>query len=498
MEARKTHLRHMAGTAVGMLIKPSRGLRDDIIRAGGKPKDHAKENRKKLRELEKAKKAKKAEEEKPEPPLFKLKRFESIPSKLHTRPSVEHLTTAESSRPSTAASTTPKKNFIQINSIKAKTGTPRTPPPPEPTEPQRKTRTGEVPKYLQHRRSEWERREQERLEQILADKIPPGMMVLPEHDRLETLRALHQKRDELVDALSRFPMIVETIGMKRRKAAIEAELKEIDDACEIFSRKEVYVPKEIKDEPPMEELDRDEIPNVMSRQDTQTDERFSVPRAAAGQVAPDHGSEPLRPAVPRTPRVTEQRMARTRSIGTGTATEANLRRDGSMRHLNGRQEDQNVGARRMNSDKSLGRVPALRATEPSKGARPPTLQRKPTERELLPALTANLTDQKRPSATVKPWEPVKHASTTKSVPISRSPPKAATERPTADYAFSKPQHDSDPPASVTKNAAIHTARAAVDREDEHDIGVPIWDMARRAVNKNYNLSVGRKPSEGFS
>lgn len=52
MEARKTHLRHMAGAQVTMLMQPSMGIRDDILRAGGTLKDHMKENRKALKELQ--------------------------------------------------------------------------------------------------------------------------------------------------------------------------------------------------------------------------------------------------------------------------------------------------------------------------------------------------------------------------------------------------------------------------------------------------------------
>ncbi|TPX65845.1 hypothetical protein SpCBS45565_g04888 [Spizellomyces sp. 'palustris'] len=210
MEARKTHLRHMAGAAVGMILKPSRGLRDDILRAGGKPKDHNKENRQRLKELEKANKAKKEETSKPSPPPFKLKKFEDVSSKLQTRrtSSVETLVseTPESSRPSTA------------NSSKA------------------------------DRKLEWARKEQERLngleEENLFERIPPGMILVPEYERLDTLQALEQKQNELLEALSKFPVIIETVSMKKRKALIEAQLKEVETAKEHFSRKTVYITKE--------------------------------------------------------------------------------------------------------------------------------------------------------------------------------------------------------------------------------------------------------------
>ncbi|KNC96250.1 uncharacterized protein SPPG_08402 [Spizellomyces punctatus DAOM BR117] len=251
MEARKTHLRHMAGTAVGMILKPSRGLRDDILRAGGKPKDHNKENRQRLKELEKANKAKKEETSKPSPPRFKLKQFEDVSSKLQTRrtSSVETLVsgTPESSRPSTANSsktTESKKNFIHINAMKAKQPSPRTPRRPEPVSVERKTKKGDIPKYLVDRKLEWARKEQERLNGLEEEKIPSGMILVPEYERLDTLQALEKKQNELLEALSKFPVIIETVSMKKRKALIEAQLKEVEAAKEHFSRKTVYITKE--------------------------------------------------------------------------------------------------------------------------------------------------------------------------------------------------------------------------------------------------------------
>jgi hypothetical protein len=87
MEARKTHLRHMAGTQVTMLMQPSMGIRDDILRAGGTLKDHMKINRKALRELQVKNKEKKQvitiklilkKENEPKDEPFKMKQFSDM------------------------------------------------------------------------------------------------------------------------------------------------------------------------------------------------------------------------------------------------------------------------------------------------------------------------------------------------------------------------------------------------------------------------------------
>ncbi|KAJ3012554.1 hypothetical protein HKX48_006213 [Thoreauomyces humboldtii] len=221
MEARKTHLRQMAGTAVGMLLKPSRGIRDDMLRAGREPKDHRRENRQKLKELQSENRTKQIQRELPQPPPFKLKRFQDVKSRLDTR---------------------------------------REPPSPEPVGPQRKTRKGEIPNLLD-RKMQWAEEEVERLRMLEESKIPPGMTVVPEEERLATLDALRKKQDELLSVLAHFPVVIETLGQKRRKAAVEAQLKELEDAEDVFSKKRVLVREDREDH-------RDEGGDGLARKDT--------------------------------------------------------------------------------------------------------------------------------------------------------------------------------------------------------------------------------------
>ncbi|KAJ3177327.1 Enkurin domain-containing protein 1 [Geranomyces variabilis] len=97
---------------------------------------------------------------------------------------------------------------------------------------------------------EWARKEIERLQLIEDNKIPPGMALVPEDERLQTLVAIRARQDELMAALAHFPVIIETMSMKKRKAVIEASLRELEDAEELFSRKKVYVTKENVTPPP--------------------------------------------------------------------------------------------------------------------------------------------------------------------------------------------------------------------------------------------------------
>ncbi|KAJ3417043.1 Enkurin domain-containing protein 1 [Chytridiales sp. JEL 0842] len=259
-EARIIRAKQMSGAAVSMALKPSRGLRDDIVFAGGKPKDHNKENYQRIKGIEKANKALQEEKSKPPPAPFKLKQFDNVQPKLSTRRNSAATTpasasdfgvTPDSTRPSSSASnltgvstTSSKKNFIQINAMKAKQGLykrPATSTPDLSHSPGRQTPLGELPKYLVDRKVEWADREKERLFQLEQQKIPKGMKLITEDERLETLEFLEETQKQLLHSLSQFGLVVESMTLKKKRAELEKKLEEIESAIEIFSRPKVFV-----------------------------------------------------------------------------------------------------------------------------------------------------------------------------------------------------------------------------------------------------------------
>ena len=70
---------------------------------------------------------------------------------------------------------------------------------------------------------------------------PKGMTLLPEEERLETLKVLQQNAAETNKVLSKMPLLVETPSLIKRKAALEQKLQEIESAIQVFSRTKVYV-----------------------------------------------------------------------------------------------------------------------------------------------------------------------------------------------------------------------------------------------------------------
>lgn len=66
-------------------------------------------------------------------------------------------------------------------------------------------------------------------------------MLMPEAERLETLQALQASREEAKAAMQRLPLLIETLGQKKRKEALDNKMKELEDAIKIFTRPKVYV-----------------------------------------------------------------------------------------------------------------------------------------------------------------------------------------------------------------------------------------------------------------
>jgi len=83
--------------------------------------------------------------------------------------------------------------------------------------------------------------EAERIANARDPGCPPGMTLMPEDERLETLRVLRATLDDVKSQLQRLPLTIETPSQIRRKNALEAKFKEVEDAVKIFSRPKVFV-----------------------------------------------------------------------------------------------------------------------------------------------------------------------------------------------------------------------------------------------------------------
>lgn len=100
---------------------------------------------------------------------------------------------------------------------------------------------GNVPSYLQDRKEEWAEAEERRRAEMPDPDCPPGMTLMPEEERQETLKQLQDSEKQVQQALYKLPLHVTTLGLKKKKEALEAKLREIENAKSIFSRPKVFI-----------------------------------------------------------------------------------------------------------------------------------------------------------------------------------------------------------------------------------------------------------------
>lgn len=104
-------------------------------------------------------------------------------------------------------------------------------------------KTGSVPKYLVDRQTEW-REEAERKEREKPDPdCPPNHYRLPDEARIEALKEMKSKFDELLLELSRFSVRADSIRIRQRKRDIEEEIKSLESKMKIYNRPKVFLSK---------------------------------------------------------------------------------------------------------------------------------------------------------------------------------------------------------------------------------------------------------------
>ncbi|XP_065589418.1 enkurin domain-containing protein 1 [Cyrtonyx montezumae] len=100
---------------------------------------------------------------------------------------------------------------------------------------------GHVPQYLLERKEQWRRQMEEQLRSRLDPDAPPGHTVMPEGQRLEMLSNLKQSHEQLVKDLMMLPMRADNLSVQKRRAELERNLSQIEEALRIFSRSKVFI-----------------------------------------------------------------------------------------------------------------------------------------------------------------------------------------------------------------------------------------------------------------
>ena len=100
---------------------------------------------------------------------------------------------------------------------------------------------GQVPQYLRDRKAQWSESEVRRLAAQPDPSCPPGMVLMQENERLETLAILDHNEAETRQLLFKLPLHSTTPSILKRKDAFEGKLREIEAAKKVFSKARVYV-----------------------------------------------------------------------------------------------------------------------------------------------------------------------------------------------------------------------------------------------------------------
>ncbi|XP_034728906.1 enkurin domain-containing protein 1 isoform X2 [Etheostoma cragini] len=100
---------------------------------------------------------------------------------------------------------------------------------------------GQVPQYLEERKEQWHKEEEERRKNAPDPAAPAGHTLMPESERQETLKSLKETHRSLVSELLSLPLRADNLSVRSRRAHLDCRLSEIEEAIKIFSRDKVYV-----------------------------------------------------------------------------------------------------------------------------------------------------------------------------------------------------------------------------------------------------------------
>ncbi|XP_023618899.1 enkurin domain-containing protein 1 [Myotis lucifugus] len=103
------------------------------------------------------------------------------------------------------------------------------------------TQKGHLPHYLLERRDLWRREAEARQLSQPDPAMPPGHTRMPENQRLETLSNLLQSQSQLLRELVLLPAGADSLRAQGHRAELDRKLVQVEEAIKIFSRPKVFV-----------------------------------------------------------------------------------------------------------------------------------------------------------------------------------------------------------------------------------------------------------------
>ena len=100
---------------------------------------------------------------------------------------------------------------------------------------------GKIPKYIQEMRIKAEIKKDIEKKKKEEEKYPKGTRLLPEEERLLTLRKLEESKKELENLIEKLPITLNSLSSKQKQQKLYKELDEVEKAIVIFSKDQVFV-----------------------------------------------------------------------------------------------------------------------------------------------------------------------------------------------------------------------------------------------------------------
>lgn len=94
---------------------------------------------------------------------------------------------------------------------------------------------------IQNYRQEKEQKEIDIAKEVEKRKLPPGMRLMEEDERLGMLHALENSKRELQFEIEKLPISMKTMSMQRRREDLEDKYRNMEKQIDRFSKKVVYI-----------------------------------------------------------------------------------------------------------------------------------------------------------------------------------------------------------------------------------------------------------------
>ena len=100
---------------------------------------------------------------------------------------------------------------------------------------------GKVPQYIEEFKAKREVQMERKRQEEEQAKCPPGMKLMAEQERLETLEILKKGKEDVWQDINKLPIASNTLTVQRRRAEYEGKLVDLENAIKTFSKPKVYV-----------------------------------------------------------------------------------------------------------------------------------------------------------------------------------------------------------------------------------------------------------------